>query len=443
MILTGRRLAPPPTTVLSRRCALNFVVGGAAEEDPSPAGQQDFGFVHGDAPRLCVDRGAVRNELMISPRTSFAVSPSAMRLLVLVLVLLQLASVDAACPRQCECSEAALTVKCVSKDLRAVPAGIPGYTRNLFITGNQISRLGPESLRGLENLVNVTLSNNRISQVESNTFAGLVSLRSLDLSNNQLTVIHPEAFTVMNQTLRELNLSRALYNHSSVMDLATSLRWSSLRSLRGLDLSNNGLIFLPPRMFSHLTNLQRLQLSNNSLVAIHNTTLSGLEHLQELDLTLNSLKYVPEEGQRELSSLPRVELLLAENPFTCTCGIEPFTLWLNRSQEHIRDADKLVCAFPASMRNTSLLSAGMLILGCPQRDVGADLALQTSYVFLGIVLGLVGLVFLFVLYLNRKGIKKRVYDMRDACREVWEGYHYRFEVDSDPRLSQVSTNADI
>ncbi|KAM8883900.1 trophoblast glycoprotein a isoform 2-T2 [Synchiropus picturatus] len=380
---------------------------------------------------------------MISPRTSFAVAPSAMRLLLPVPVPVLLASVDAACPRHCECSEAALTVKCVSKDLRAVPAGIPGYTRNLFITGNQISRLGPESLRGLENLVNVTLSNNRISQVESHTFAGLASLRSLDLSNNQLTVIHPEAFTVMNQTLRQLNLSRALYNHSSVMDLATSLRWSSLRSLRGLDLSSNGLIFLPPRMFSHLTNLQRLQLSNNSLVAIHNTTLSGLEHLQELDLTLNSLKYVPEEGQRELSSLPRVELLLAENPFTCTCGIEPFTLWLNRSQEHVRDADKLVCAFPASMRNTSLLSAAMLILGCPHRDVGADLALQTSYVFLGIVLGLVGLVFLFVLYLNRKGIKKRVYDMRDACREVWEGYHYRFEVDSDPRLSQVSTNADI
>ncbi|XP_026156207.1 trophoblast glycoprotein a [Mastacembelus armatus] len=354
-----------------------------------------------------------------------------------------LGSVYASCPPRCECSEAAQTVKCVSKDLRSIPTGIPGYTRNLFITGNQISRIGPESFKGLDNVTNLSLSNNRISVVESHTFAGLRSLRSLDLSNNQLAVIHPEAFTVLNQSLRELNLSRALYNHTSVIDLATSLRWSSMGTLQGLDLSDNSLIYFPSRIFSHLTSLRRLQLSNNSLVAIHNSTFLGLEHLEELDLTLNALKTLPEEGLRELDSLPGAVLLLGENPFTCTCGIEPFALWLNRSQGRVRDAESLVCAFPASMRNTSMLAVGTLTLGCHQGHAGGDLALQTSYVFLGVVLGFIGLIFLFVLYLNRKGIKKRIYDMRDACREVWEGYHYRFEIDSDPRLSQVSTNVDV
>lgn len=279
--------------------------------------------------------------------------------------------------------------------------------------------------------------------MESHAFAGLRSLRSLDLSNNQLAVIHPEAFSVQNQTLRELNLSRALYNHSAVVDLATSLRWSTLGNLRGLDLSDNSLVFLPSHIFSHLSSLQRLQLSNNSLVALHNASLSGLEHLQELDLRLNALKMLPEEGLQELDSLPAASLLLGENPFTCKCGIEPFALWLNRSRGRVRDADGLACAFPAAMRNTSLLAAATLTLGCHQRSAGADLALQTSYVFLGIVLGFIGLIFLFVLYLNRKGIKKRIYDMRDACREVWEGYHYRFEIDSGPRLSQVSTSCDV
>uniref|UniRef100_A0A1A8JL01 Trophoblast glycoprotein a n=1 Tax=Nothobranchius kuhntae TaxID=321403 RepID=A0A1A8JL01_NOTKU len=354
-----------------------------------------------------------------------------------------LGPVYASCPPRCECSEAAQTVKCVSKDLRSVPTGIPGYTRNLFITGNQISRVSPESFMGLSNVTNLSLSNNRISEVESHSFAGLLRLRSLDLSSNQLAVIHPEAFTFHNQSLRELNLSRALYNHSSVTALATSLRCSSMGSLRSLDLSDNSLIYLPSHVFSHLSSLRRLQLSNNSLVAIHNSTLSGLEQLQELDLMLNALKTLTEESLRELDSLPNAALLLGENPFTCTCEIEPFALWLNRSQDRIRDAEDLVCSFPASMRNTSILAAGTLNLGCYQRDARADLALQTSYVFLGIVLGFIGLIFLFVLYLNRKGIKKRVYDMRDACREVWEGYHYHFEVDSDPRLSQVSTDAEI
>lgn len=279
--------------------------------------------------------------------------------------------------------------------------------------------------------------------MESHAFAGLRNLRSLDLSNNQLAIVHPEAFSMQSQSLLELNLSRALYNHSSVMDLATSLRWSTLGTLRGLDLSDNGLVYLPPRIFSHLTSLQRLRLANNSLVAVHNATLSGLERLEELDLTLNALKTVPEEGLRELDSLPNAVLLLGENPFTCKCGIEPLAQWLNRSQGRVRDAGDLLCSFPAAMRNTSLLAAGSLTLGCHHGSTGADLALQTSYVFLGVVLGFIGLVFLFVLYLNRKGIKKRIYDTRDACREVWEGYHYRFEIDSGPRLSQISTSCDI
>ncbi|TRY95968.1 hypothetical protein DNTS_026794 [Danionella cerebrum] len=347
------------------------------------------------------------------------------------------------CPSGCECSEAALTVKCVSKDLRDIPTRIPGYTRNLFIIGNHIREIGPEAFQGLDNVTNLSLSNNRISEVKSNTFFSLRSLRSLDLSNNQLAVIHPEAFSVQSRMLRELNLSLALYNHSSIMDLATSLRWSTLSDLQGLDLSSNGLVYLPPGIFCHLTGLRRLQLANNSIVSIHNGTFTGLDHLQDLDLTHNALRTFREEALKELDLLRSARLHLAENPFTCTCDIESFAAWLNNSRAKVMDTDHLTCVFPITLQNTSLLSVGEVELGCHKTGDGDNLALQTSYVFLGLVLGFVGLMFLFVLYLNRKGIKKRIYDMRDACREVWEGYHYRYEIDSDPRLSQVSTSADV
>lgn len=78
-----------------------------------------------------------------------------------VLLCALLASARSSCPPPCECSEAAHTVKCVSRELRDIPGGIPGYARNLFITGNQLSRIGPGSFRGLENVTTLSLSNNR------------------------------------------------------------------------------------------------------------------------------------------------------------------------------------------------------------------------------------------------------------------------------------------
>ncbi|XP_035262263.1 LOW QUALITY PROTEIN: trophoblast glycoprotein-like [Anguilla anguilla] len=364
---------------------------------------------------------------------------------VLLCTLLCASSVRATCPSLCECSEAAQTVKCVSKDLREIPSGIPGYTRNLFILGNHITRIGPESFKGLENVTNLSLSNNRIAEVESQAFGGLRSLRSLDLSGNQLTLIHPEALAVPSGPLRDLNLSRALYNHSALVDLATALRWGMLGSLQQLDLSANRLVLLPPAMFAHLPALRRLLLANNSLVALHNGTFLGLELLDELDLTQNAFRTLRRGALRELDGLGGARLLLGGNPFTCTCGLEDFIAWLNGTGGRVADGDQLACAFPLDLHNTSLRGLGGRALGChgDTAGEGADLALQTSYVFLGVVLGFVGVVFLFVLYLNRKGIKRWVTDVREACRDILEGYHYRYEMDSDPRLGQLSTSADL
>ncbi|KAA8586243.1 hypothetical protein FQN60_007812 [Etheostoma spectabile] len=82
----------------------------------------------------------------------------------------------------------------------------------------------------------------------------------------------------------DLNLSRALYNTSSVMDLAHVSALELPGDAEGTGPLHNGLIYYPAHLL-HLGSSQRLQLSNNSLVAIHNSTFSGLDCLQELDLT--------------------------------------------------------------------------------------------------------------------------------------------------------------
>ncbi|XP_078109454.1 trophoblast glycoprotein-like [Sander vitreus] len=345
------------------------------------------------------------------------------------------------CPFGCECFAVTRTVKCVSKDLLTVPQSIPGYAKTVIITGNNIHRIGPHSFTELENVTNIILSNNRITEMSSDSFSALINLRFLDLSENQLALIHPQALSIPGSPLQELNLSRSLHNFTALTDLTTALRWGGLSGLLRLDLSGNQLTLLPPGMFSHLPDLQQLFLANNSLTAVYSGTFSGMNHLEMLDLTHNAFMTFQADALQELKKLGNIRILLGDNPYTCSCEIRNFVSWLNESRAQV-DVDAVRCASPRGFSDTWLRGLGVHDLGCvvPVQAEVADLTLQTSYVFLGLVLGFVGMVFLFVLYLNRKGMKKWIIEMRDACQDVLEGYHYRYEIDSDPRLGHISAN---
>lgn len=273
----------------------------------------------------------------------------------------------------------------------------------------------------------------------SRSFSSLLSLHFLDLSGNRLALLHPEALSIPASPLQELNLSRSLHNSSALTDLTTVLRWGGLGGLLHLDLSGNRLALLPLGMFSHLPNLRRLSLAHNSLVTIYSPTFSGVRRLQSLDLRHNAFRTLAADALQELEVLGNVQILLGNNPYSCSCEVRDFLTWLNDSRARV-DVDAVRCAMPRGLRGARLLELSVEAIGCvsPVQAEGPELALQTSYVLLGLVLGFVGVVFLFVLYLNRKGMKKWIIEMRDACRDVMEGYHYRFELDSDPRLGHVS-----
>lgn len=281
----------------------------------------------------------------------------------------------------------------------------------------------------------------RIVEMESHSFSALTNLRFLDLSGNQFALIHPEALSIPGSPLQELNLSCSLYNFTAVTDLTTALRWGGLRGLLRLDLSGNHLALLPPGMFSHLPNLKQLFLTNNSLVAIYSGTFSGINHLEMLDLTKNAFRTFGADSLLELEKLGQIRILLGNNPYSCSCEIRSFVTWLNESRAQL-DLDGVRCALPRALSNAQLRGLSIQAIGCVvqvQAEV-TDLSLPTSYVFLGLVLGFVGMVFLLVLYLNRKGMKKWIIEMRDACRDVLEGYHYRYEIDCDPRLGHIPSD---
>ncbi|XP_062464107.1 trophoblast glycoprotein [Pezoporus occidentalis] len=347
------------------------------------------------------------------------------------------------CPDLCKCSEPAKTVKCVNRNLAAVPPDLPPYVRNLFLTGNRLARLPPGAFpaQRLPDLSALNLSGNHLRTVEAGALA-LPALRQLDLSGNPLLSLSPHAFGEGGSPLEELSLRGALRDHGVLLSLATMLQSGTLRNLSRLELADNGLLLLPPGMFTALPALQQLDLSNNSLVGLGNVSFQGLSQLQSLNLSDNSLGVLRNDTLAQFRGLPALRRIsLGRNAWVCDCTIEDLVAWLKESDQ-VEGKEALTCAYPDKMLGKALLKISSLDLNC---SVPIDLPsqLQTSYVFLGIVLALIGAIFLLVLYLNRKGIKKWMHNIRDACRDHMEGYHYRYEINADPRLTNLSTNSDV
>ncbi|XP_077576948.1 trophoblast glycoprotein [Stigmatopora nigra] len=340
------------------------------------------------------------------------------------------------CPDKCECS--LQTVKCQNKDLDAIPPFIPAHCGVLLITGNNISSVNEESFPSqLEFLTHLDLSDNEIEAVEGMVFHSLPNLVQLDLSNNKIQTFSKEAFPDENK-LQVLNLSHSFHNYSSMSGLQEVIENGKLRQLTVLDLSDNDFVLLTDDLFANVTNLVSLSLQNSSIISIPNG-LTKLQQLQDLDLRHNSLTTLAYTIMTEFSLKSDFHIHLEGNPWRCDCSIEAMLVWLNNSTL-VTDVKNLTCAEPEHLRQRPLLQLEPTRLKCSGNMEGV---LETSYVFLGLVLALIGVIFLLVLYLNRKGIKRWMYNIRDACRDHMEGYHYRYEINSDPRLANLSINSDV
>uniref|UniRef100_A0A8C4NNW7 Trophoblast glycoprotein n=1 Tax=Eptatretus burgeri TaxID=7764 RepID=A0A8C4NNW7_EPTBU len=272
--------------------------------------------------------------------------------------------------------------------------------------------------------------------------SGSYELQHLDLSENRICCINRNAFSGLNH-LQHLNLSAALINVSAEQ-LFSAL--NPLANLSYLGLSNNGLTNLGPGAFIGLVSLRHVDLRNNELEQLKPGSFASFKVSSSLveskvsvlvDLRDNALKSISNTTLAEWDAAPHVQLFLANNPFVCDCRLATFVSWLRNGTTpkiRVRDASKLRCT-GANAHQMSLLllrSEKLLLSGdCEAKAVA-------SYVLLAIVLALIGVIFLFVLYLNRRGIKKWLMHMRDACRDQIEEYNYRYELDANPRIGDSS-----
>ncbi|XP_069496302.1 trophoblast glycoprotein-like [Ambystoma mexicanum] len=323
-----------------------------------------------------------------------------------IVLLLALFPRTYACPAGCQCSEGTGGVQCRSLE---VPPDLPPWTRNLTVTGGNMTVLRAgfleENGTAPENLTALVLADNGVQVIEPQAFKGLRVLAVLDLSHNALVSVASSAFWGLGW-LQTLRMSGALRD-GMLEQFSLALLNGTLEGLRELDLTNNRLQEVPMAVLQ-LPDLRVLDLRHNWIQALDATTLAGLHRRR------------------------RLQLSLVHNPFVCDCHLKPLLLWL-RNGSQCKDAQEIRCSSPPRMNTSFILRLKTEELKCINEDLET-----ASYIFFGIVLALIGVIFLMVLYLNRRGMKKWLNNFREACRDQMEGYHYRYEQDADPRRGNAT-----
>lgn len=152
------------------------------------------------------------------------------------------------------------------------------------------------------------MSNNKINNVEENAFSSLKSLKLLDLSNNSIK----RAFIRLPQTIELLTMAN---NQLITWPLA-----NTPENLAELELQFNSLEYIFPKD-REVNNLRSLDVSNNFIEHLPNTQFFKLDRL---DLSSNHLKTVP-QNLNTMAPLLR-DLILDGNKIESIYFTEKITL---------------------------------------------------------------------------------------------------------------------
>ncbi|XP_039304390.1 uncharacterized protein LOC120357611 [Solenopsis invicta] len=104
--------------------------------------------------------------------------------------------------------------------------------------------------------------------------------------------------------------------------------------------------FRDVKVFCELSNLLDLHLGDNDLNALH-FNLSCLRHLRFLDLRRNKFTRVLDRDLHTMDNLAKhdwsVTVDFSDNPFECSCKLNPFIKWMKKTKVFIRNKNNLKC----------------------------------------------------------------------------------------------------
>ncbi|NXX24570.1 LRR70 protein, partial [Nicator chloris] len=208
------------------------------------------------------------------------------------------------CPSACQLCTGR-QVSCRNAGLSSIPWNLPKTTILVYLSGNNISHVTPNDLRGLQKLAALYMDNSSILYVCPKAFVELSKLCYLHLNSNKIKRLDPGIF-------EGLSSLRFLYLQNNQIAFLPRGLFSDLLSVRYLTLQRNRLSVLGSGTFWGMISLQALNLANNKISRISDSAFHHLENLAYLFLEGNNLTLVPSNAIGRLKNLER--LSLSHNP---------------------------------------------------------------------------------------------------------------------------------
>lgn len=259
------------------------------------------------------------------------------------------------CMRTCYENHYQFVVNCTNSGFRdATPLShLPNETQVLIFTGNYLEEL-PWNVFGtldrLPYLRVIDMSNNKIREIKGKAYHHVQRVERLILDFNELSLDpHPRVFSNF-VSLLELHLTDA-FEDGPPRDLAETLHDifvnSNLTQLIKLHLEQNEISeFRDSNVFCDLPMLLDLYLGDNALTAFH-FNISCLHKLRFLDLQRNKFAKVAERDLHAMDALIKrnqnVSVDFTGNPLECSCKLNPFVKWMNKTKVFIRNKNNLRC----------------------------------------------------------------------------------------------------
>ena len=354
---------------------------------------------------------------------------------------------------ECECrteSNQVTLVNCTNVGFtnHSALTHMPTSAKEIIFVGNDIMELPPNvlgtstghggSCRQMHNLKVLDMSRNHVNTIHGKTFHCMPGLESLTLDSNDWflgRVSHSGVFSNF-QALKKLSLRNTFDAYNDTLYILTKLSEvfnnSKLDHLQDLDISDNDLWFFSPDLFRDLRGLVRLRLNDNN-IATPRLNYRTLDKLEELYLQRNSISSLSRSFMESLSHFQSLkDVYLSGNPFQCDCDLIRTHRWLlgldGNTSFLVKDKDELKCEMPVSLSNRTLLSLKEKELTCP-KPIDLDGVLRAPYVIIGCVFGILVILFIVVMYLNRRKVLDKcnnhvVEPIRESIlgRDIHHGY---------------------